>query len=63
MIAIIPVQQPNILWEVIYHSNYAVWNHQTSCILAKDKDEALDTFWEDKNKEHYEIISINRKGG
>ena len=51
------------LWEVKYHSSYAVWYHETASFLANTRDEALDKFWANKNKESYEVMSVSLVNG
>ena len=46
------------LYEVRYHSSYAVWHQQTASFLANNEAEALDKFWANKNKESYEVMSV-----
>lgn len=51
------------LYEIKYHSNYAVWDQRYSSFAANTEDEALTNFWVNKNKEDYEVMSVRLVNG
>jgi hypothetical protein len=49
------------LFDINYHSSYAVWNKAIQTVQAKDQKEALDKFWKRKNKESFEVTSVTER--
>lgn len=47
------------LFTIKYHSSYAVFDMREVTILAKDKNDALDKFWNGKNKESWEVTYVS----
>ena len=43
---------------IYYHSSYAIWDNRNETIIAKDENEALEKFWNFKNKESWEIERV-----
>jgi hypothetical protein len=50
------------LFTIKYHSSYAVFDKREVIIKAKDENEALDKFWNGKNKEGWEVTSVSLNG-
>ena len=51
------------LYEVKYHSSYEVWNQHIDSFIADTEAEALTKFWDGKNKESYEVMSVRLVNG
>src|SRR5690554_1654175 len=43
-----------------YHSSHFLFDMREECVLAEDKKEAIQKFWEGKDMGRWEIISITK---
>ena len=46
------------LWSIKYRHNFSIGNSEEYICHAPNKESALDLFWENRNKEGYEVDSI-----